>query len=187
MKMTLNFKGLPIKSGAASIYRAFLSFFLFPKYGNGILAGLRWFLFLFALKDAQPWEGFKIGFLTGFVAHVGILYWIANCCRPVWLSSHLYRDSRDVCCFRLPEPLHGVFRHGNIFWVGRGYHFFYRRRFYGRSRICTLYLLTGFPWENLAHPRYLYTNKSRSPILPAFWYHICRCSYQCDSFRFVVA
>src|SRR4030042_3793132 len=59
-----------------AVLSGLLLFLSFPKFGSGSLAWVALIPLLYALKDTRPAEGFKIGFLTGFVAHVGILYWI---------------------------------------------------------------------------------------------------------------
>jgi apolipoprotein N-acyltransferase len=158
MKMTLSLKVSPLNL-ALTVLSGLLIFLSFPKYGSGILAWVALVPFLFALKDAQPWEGFKIGFLAGFVAHVGILYWIANVVvqygyLPIYagisamllLSAYL---SLYTACFamgiiflqrkRIPLLLSAP-----LLWTVLEY---------VRS-----HLLTGFPWENLAHSQYLYSN-----------------------------
>jgi apolipoprotein N-acyltransferase len=129
----------------------------FPKYGNGIVAWAALIPLFFALKDAAPQEAFKTGFLTGLVAHVGILYWITYVVvqygyLPVYvgigamllLSAYL---SLYTACFAW----------GVVFLRERGI-----RIFWSAPLLWTILeflrgrLLTGFPWENLAYSQYLY-------------------------------
>ena len=129
----------------------------FPKYGNGIMAWAALIPLFFALKDATPREALKTGFLTGFVAHVGILYWIvyvvvqygylpvyAGIAAMLLLSAYL---SLYTACFAM----------GVVFLKDRGV-----RLWISAPLLWTLlefmraHLLTGFPWENLAYSQYLY-------------------------------
>jgi len=64
-------------SPAMALLSGLLLFLSFPKFGNGILAWVALLPLFHALRDAKPKEGFKIGFLTGLIAHLGILYWIS--------------------------------------------------------------------------------------------------------------
>ena len=142
-----------------AVLSGLLLFLSFPKYGNGIVAWAALIPLFFALKDATPRKAFKIGFLTGFVAHIGILYWIvyvivqygylpmyAGIAAMLLLAAYL---SLYTACFSL----------GLVFLKGKG------------IRICVSgpllwtvleflrsHLLTGFPWENLAYSQYLYAN-----------------------------
>ena len=134
-----------------------LLFLSFPKYGSGIMAWVALIPLFFALKDATPREALKIGFLTGFVAHIGILYWIvyvvvqygylpiyAGIAAMLLLAAYL---SLYTACFAM----------GVVFLKGRGI-----RLLVSAPLLWTLleylrsHLLTGFPWENLAYSQYLY-------------------------------
>lgn len=129
----------------------------FPKYGIGIMAWAALIPLFFALKEATPREALKTGFLTGFVAHVGILYWIvyvvvqygylpvyAGIAAMLLLSAYL---SLYTACFAM----------GVVFLKDRGV-----RLWISAPLLWTLlefmraHLLTGFPWENLAYSQYLY-------------------------------
>ena len=129
----------------------------FPKYGSGIVAWAALIPLFFALKDTTPREALKTGFLTGFVAHTGILYWIVYVVvqygyLPVYvgiaamllLSAFL---SLYTACFAM----------GVVFLKDKGI-----RLWISAPPLWTLlefmraHLLTGFPWENLAYSQYLY-------------------------------
>ena len=123
-----------------AVLSGLLLFLSFPKYGSGIMAWVALIPLFFALKDATPREGFKIGFLTGFVAHVGILYWIAYVVvqygyLPVYvgiaamllLSAYL---SLYTACFAM----------GVVFLTGKGY-----RLFLSAPLLWTLLELCAFP------------------------------------------
>lgn len=135
-----------------------LLFFSFPMYGCGIVAWVALIPLFFALKDASPRAGFRIGFLTGVVAYIGIFYWIvyvvvqygylpvyAGIAAMLLLAAYL---SVYMACFAA----------GVVFLKGKGVPLFLSAPLlwtvleYLRS-----HLLTGFPWANLAYSQYLYT------------------------------
>jgi apolipoprotein N-acyltransferase len=146
------------KKPLLAVFSGLLLFLSFPKYGSGIMAWAALIPLFFALKDAAPREAFKIGFLTGFVAHIGILYWIAYVVvqygyLPIYvgiaamllLAAYL---SLYTACFAV----------GVVFLREKGI-----RIFWSAPLLWTVleflrsHLLTGFPWENLAYSQYLYT------------------------------
>jgi apolipoprotein N-acyltransferase len=182
MKMTINLKVSPLNLVLA-VLSGLLIFLSFPKYGSGILAWTALIPLLFALKDTQPWKGFKIGFLTGFVAHVGILYWIANVVvqyghLPIYvgisamllLSAYL---SLYTACFAMGI----IFLQGKRIPLVLSAPLLWTVLEYVRS-----HLLTGFPWENLAHSQYLSSNIIQISDITGIYG-----SYQCGPFRSVVA
>ncbi len=141
-----------------AVFSGLLLFLSFPKYGSGIVAWAALIPLFFALGDTTPRGAFKIGFLTGFVAHIGILYWIAYVVvqygyLPIYagiaamllLAAYL---SLYTACFAM----------GVVFLRGKGIRIFLSAPLlwtvleFSRS-----HLLTGFPWENLAYSQYLYT------------------------------
>jgi len=69
------FEGRSVEDGAGrfigSSYLPFIS-----KIWKRIVAWAALVPLFFALQGVQSREGFKLGFLAGFAAHVGILYWI---------------------------------------------------------------------------------------------------------------
>jgi apolipoprotein N-acyltransferase len=136
-----------------------LLFLSFPKFGSGILAWAALVPLFYALRDKKPWEGFKTGFLTGLIAHAGILYWIshvvvqygnlpvhAGISAVLLLAAYL---SFYTACFAmgvvfLREKGNAVFLSAPLLWT--------------LLEFVRSHLLTGFPWENLAHSQYLYLN-----------------------------
>jgi apolipoprotein N-acyltransferase len=136
-----------------------LLFLSFPKYGSGVFAWIALIPLFFALKDAQPKEGFKIGFLTGLIAHVGIFYWIAYVVVQYGYLPIYVGISAMLLLAAYLSLYTACFAMGIIFLRGKGIPLFLSAPLlwtileYSRS-----HLLTGFPWENLAYSQYLYRN-----------------------------
>jgi len=140
---------------------AFLSglllFLSFPKFGSGLLAWVALVPLFCALRDATPLEGFKTGFLTGLIAHVGILYWISYVVvqygyLPIYLGIaamlllagylSLYTACFALLVVCLRSKGRAAFLLSPLIWTV--------------LEFVRSHLLTGFPWENLAHSQYLY-------------------------------
>jgi len=149
----------PFSNLAMAFLSGLLLFLSFPKFGSGILAWVALVPLFYALRDAKPWEGFKTGFLTGLIAHVGILYWIfyvvvqygylpvyAGIAAVLLLAAYL---SLYTACFAM----------GVVFLRARG-----NAVFLSAPLLWTIlefarsHFFTGFPWENLAYSQYLYEN-----------------------------
>jgi apolipoprotein N-acyltransferase len=136
-----------------------LLFLSFPKYGDGIMAWAALIPLFFAMKDATPRVGFKIGFLAGFIGHIGIFYWIVYVVvnygyLPIYvgmaamllLAAYL---SLYTACFAM----------GVVFLRGRGVPLFLSAPFlWTVLEFLRSHLMTGFPWGNLAYSQYLYKN-----------------------------
>ena len=142
-----------------AVVSGFLLFLSFPKYGSGIFAWIALIPLCFALKDAQPKEGFKIGFLTGLIAHVGILYWIVYVVVQYGYLPIYVGISVMLLLAAYLSVYTACFSMGIVFLQGKGIPFFLSAPLlwtileYVRS-----HLMTGFPWENLAYSQYLYPN-----------------------------
>jgi apolipoprotein N-acyltransferase len=143
---------LPLLSGL-------LLFLSFPMFGSGILAWVALVPLFYALKNVKPREGFKLGFLTGLIAHVGILYWISYVVvqygnLPVYmgimvmllLAAYL---SLYTACFAM----------GVVFLRAKGGTLFLSAPLlWTILEFARSHFFTGFPWENLAYSQYLYGN-----------------------------
>jgi len=135
-----------------------LLFLSFPRYGSGLLAWIALIpLFLALKKAATITQGFLLGFITGIVSYVGIIYWIAFVIinygyLPLYtgiilmlllagyLSIYIALFAGCVVYFRGKIPLYLT---APVLWICFEY---------GKS-----FLLTGFPWENLGYSQYLNT------------------------------
>lgn len=130
----------------------------FPKFGTGLFAWVALIPLFYALQHAESMKrGIFLGFITGVVGYVGIIYWIAYvivlyghlplyigialmlllaCYLALYVSLFAglvvyFRDKISLC---LVAP---------ALWVCFEY---------GKS-----FILTGFPWENLGYSQYLNT------------------------------
>jgi apolipoprotein N-acyltransferase len=133
-------------------------FLSFPKYGNGIMVWAALIPLFFALKDVSPFEGFKIGLLAGFVAYVGIIYWIAYVVVQYGYLPMYIGISAMLLLAAYLSLYTACFASGIVFLQRKGIPFFLSAPLlwtvleYVRS-----HLFTGFPWENLAYSQYEYT------------------------------
>jgi apolipoprotein N-acyltransferase len=134
-----------------------LLFLSFPKYGIGVIAWAALVPLLFALKDAGAKEGFILGFVTGIVSNIGIMYWITF---VVVHYGYLPYYLGVIIMLLLAAYLSvyaALFAAGLVYFTGKGIPriiaapVLWTCLEYGKS-----HLFTGFPWENLAHSQYLY-------------------------------
>jgi apolipoprotein N-acyltransferase len=154
MKSNLNEYRKNITIAVASGLLLFLSF---PKYGSGIIAWVALIPLFFALQDTRPQEGFKLGLLTGLIAHIGIFYWIAYVVvqygyLPIYIGivamlllaayTSLYTACFAMGIALLRNMSIPFFLSAPLLWTILEY--------------IRSHFLTGFPWENLAYSQYLY-------------------------------
>jgi apolipoprotein N-acyltransferase len=129
----------------------------FPKFGRGFVAWVALVPLLCALTEIRKLsKAFLIGFLTGFVYHVGVFYWIANVVvnygnlplyagisalllLSFYLSIYTAAFSAGVVYFK--EKQIPAFFSAPALWVILEY--------------AKSHLLTGFPWENLSYSQYM--------------------------------
>jgi apolipoprotein N-acyltransferase len=156
MKMIANFRVARVKI-ALAVLSGLLIFLSFPKQGSGIFAWVALIPLFFALQNAQPREGFKIGFLTGFTANIGILYWIAYVVvqygyLPIYVGvAAMSLLSSYLSLYTAFFAFSITFLRGKRVPVILSAPLVWTLLDYARS-----HLLTGFPWEHLAHSQYLY-------------------------------
>ena len=143
-----------------SVFLAVLSglllFLSFPKYGSGWLAWIAFIPLFFALRRAASiTQGLLLGFITGIVSYVGIIYWIASVITnygylplylgiilmlllACYLSIYIALFAGGIVYFR--EKI-AIYFTAPVLWICMEY--------------CKSCLLTGFPWENLGYSQYL--------------------------------
>ena len=128
----------------------------FPKYGSGFVAWFALIPLLFALhRTTSIRQALLLGFITGVVGYIGIIYWIAYVVvnygyLPIYLgiilmlllacylSVYLAIFAAGIAYFRNKIPLYLI---APVLWVCVEY---------GKSQ-----MFTGFPWENLGYSQYL--------------------------------
>jgi apolipoprotein N-acyltransferase len=142
-----------------AIVSGLLLFLSFPKFGNGILAWVALLPLFHALRDAKPKEGFKIGFLAGLIAHVGILYWISHVVVQ-YGNLPVYAGIAAVLLLAAYLSLYTAsFAMGVVFLRARGNAVYLSAPLlWTVLEFARSYFLTGFPWENLAYSQYLFAN-----------------------------
>jgi apolipoprotein N-acyltransferase len=62
---------------AAAVLSGVLLFLSFPKFGSGVVAWVALVPLLAALPGASGWRALRLGYLTGAVSSLGLLYWTA--------------------------------------------------------------------------------------------------------------
>ena len=140
-----------------SLLSAVLLILSFPKFDLGFLA---WFAFvplLVALEDKGYLQALALGWMTGFVSFLGILYWII-------VAVHTYGN--------VPSILSGLILLLLVAYLGLFFatfaflHRLLQKRFGFHIVILVpflwvslehlrSFLLTGFPWANVGHSQYL--------------------------------
>lgn len=146
-----------INSGIVlAVLSGLLLFLSFPKYGCGLIAWVAFIPLFLALKNASTIvQGLILGFITGIVSYVGIIYWIAyvivnygNLPLSVgiilmlllacYLSIYLSLFAGCIVYFKDKIPLYFT---APVLWICFEYF---------KSVV-----FTGFPWENLGYSQYL--------------------------------
>jgi apolipoprotein N-acyltransferase len=141
-----------------AVLSGFLLFLSFPKFGSGLFAWIAFIPLFFALKNtAEITQGLFLGFITGIVSYIGVIYWIAYVIvnygylplyvgiilmllLACYLSVYIALFAGCVVYFKGKIPLYLT---APVLWVCFEY--------------CKSYILTGFPWENLGYSQYLNT------------------------------
>jgi apolipoprotein N-acyltransferase len=140
-----------------SLLSAILLVLSFPKYN---LEPLAWFALvplLYSLEGKSLLQGFILGFITGFISFVGIIYWIV-------FAMHTYGNVPFMVSVLILLLLVGYLSlfFGTFAFLSR----YLQSRFGPYAIMLTpflwvsleylrSFLLTGFPWANLGHSQYL--------------------------------
>lgn len=147
---------------ASTLFRALLSgaliFFSFPKFGTGLLAWIALVPLLQALHRKTPYQGFLTGFVCGFIAYVGIIYWIAY----VVVHYGYLPLSVGVAAMLLLSAYMALyvalFTAGIVYLRARGVSpILSAPPLWTSLEYAKSHLFTGFPWENLGYSQYLMT------------------------------
>jgi apolipoprotein N-acyltransferase len=133
-----------------------LLFLSFPKYGSGLLAWIALVPLFFALRRAASiTQGLILGFITGIISYIGIIYWIAFVVTnygylPLYLGIILMLL---LACYL--SIYIALFAGGIVYFRGRMALYLAAPVLWVCFEYCKSSLLTGFPWENLGYSQYL--------------------------------
>ena len=133
-----------------------LLFLSFPKYGIGIIAWVALVPLLFTLKNASTRDGLIIGFITGLIYNIGVIYWIIFVVVNYGYLPYYIGFFAMLLLAAYLSVYIALFAMGVVYFAGKGIPTIIAAPVlwtcleYGKS-----HLLTGFPWENLAYSQYL--------------------------------
>lgn len=140
----------------SAILSGILLFLSFPKYGSGFVAWIALIPLFWAIKDASSLrQGLVLGFISGLIFHIGLIYWITYVIvnygylplylgiiimllLACYLSLYVALFAAGIVFLRQKIAL---FLAAPVLWICLEY--------------CKSYLMTGFPWENLGYSQYL--------------------------------
>ena len=138
-----------------AVLSGLLIFLSFPKYGFGLIAWVSFIPLFFALRKVTSLrQGLVLGFLTGIVGYIGIIYWITYVVvnygyLPIFLGVILMLL---LSCYL--SIYTALFAAGIVFFRGKIL-FLLAPALWVFLEYCKSNLLTGFPWENLGYSQYL--------------------------------
>ena len=147
---------LPRDAVFLAVLSGLLLLLSFPKYGSGWFAWIALIPLFFALrKAASITQGFILGFITGIVSYIGIIYWIAFVIinygyLPLYLGIILMLL---LACYL--SVYIALFAGGIVYIRGEISLYLAAPVLWVCFEYCKSILLTGFPWENLGYSQYL--------------------------------
>ena len=134
-----------------------LLFLSFPRFGTGLLAWVALAPLLSVLKSESLFLNFRTGFIAGFSAYIGIVYWIVY---VVVNYGYLPLPVGIVVMLLLAAYLAlyvALFSAGVAYFKDRGIPRLLAAPLLWTSlEYAKSHLLTGFPWENLGYSQYLF-------------------------------
>ncbi len=135
-----------------------LLFLSFPKFGQGILAWISVVPLLYALKDKNIPQGLILGFVTGIIFQIGVIYWIIYVIVNYgYLPFYIGVGAMLLLASYLSLYV-ALFSAGVAYVNNKGISLLIAAPVIWTSlEYAKSHLFTGFPWENLAYSQYLYT------------------------------
>ena len=127
----------------------------FPLPGLSFLAWIAFVPLLFAIDGKKPSDAFRLGFISGLCANLGILYWL-NMVMTTYGKLHW---SVSAVLYIVLSAFLALYPAVSTYFTSRGdmrgipplltFPVFWVAMELGRA-----YLLTGFPWEDLGYSQY---------------------------------
>jgi len=132
-----------------------LLFLSFPRFGTGILAWIALVPLLMAVHGQTIKRSFYLGFLSGLVAHLGILYWIAY---VVVKYGNLSIGVGAIALLLLVAYMSlypAIFAAGVVHFAMHGLPvILFAPLIWTALEYIKTYAFTGFPWELLGYSQY---------------------------------
>ena len=138
-----------------AVFSGFLFTASFPESGHGIFAWVAMVPLMISIDNLSRFDAFRIGFLTGLVHYVSLLYWFIPFLKtygpfPIYLSITillllaaylaLYVALFSMILVWLCSSVISFFCFAPMIWVSLEY--------------VRTFLFTGFPWELLGYSQY---------------------------------
>ncbi len=133
----------------------FAIFVSFPKFGIGFLSWIALVPLFVALRGMTSWgRGFFLGWLAGFCAHIGLLYWIAYVVVHYGHLSYLEGVAAMLLLAAYLSLYTGLFSAGIVFFRSRVPLWLAAPALWVALEYLKSQLFTGFPWANLGYSQY---------------------------------
>jgi apolipoprotein N-acyltransferase len=132
-----------------------LLFLSFPRHGTGLLAWVALIPLFWALREpVSIRQGLLLGFITGLICHIGLLYWIAYVIvnygyLPLYLGIIIM-----VLLASYLSLYTAIFAAGIVFVRQKFALYLIAPALWVCLEYCKSNLFTGFPWENLGYSQY---------------------------------
>jgi apolipoprotein N-acyltransferase len=149
--------GINIKTLFYALLSGTLIFLSFPKFGSGILAWVAFVPLFHALQGKGFSQGLMTGFAAGFIACIGIFYWIAFVVVNYGYLPILAGIAVMLLLSAYLAIYVALFSAGVVYFSRREIPLIFSAPFlwtcleYVKSHV-----LTGFPWANLGYSQYQY-------------------------------
>ena len=147
---------MKIKAVVLSFISGILLFLSFPKFGTAWCAWVALVPLLFALDETDNvLAALLFGFIAGFVYNLGIIYWVIHVIVhyggiPLYLAIFIMLLLAAYLGLYV-----SLFAAGAVYLKNKGIHIFAAAPFlWTVLEYAKAYLLSGFPWENLAYSQW---------------------------------
>src|SRR4030042_4341461 len=129
----------------------------FPNFDLEFLAWIALVPLLYSIEGKGLYPSFKLGFLAGIIAFLGILYWIIVAVHTYGNVPLIASGLILVLLVAYLSLFTGVFAFLTRFIQNRSglQTFLFTPIFWVTLEYLRSFVLTGFPWANLGHTQYL--------------------------------